>query len=592
MDADRTDESAGPPAGSELSRPALRRLLIGYRVAAVGLGAVAAWRHRFVLNPDGVSYLDLGDAMAADGPAAGLNSYWSPLYPLVLALVRALSGFTASLELPMAHLANLLIFLGAVAAFELLLGELVAVVEAADAGSGLDREGAVSPAAIALVGLGYPLFLLAMLRLIGLGFVTPDSMVATLAVTAVALLLRLARGGGGAGLGATLGLALGLGYLAKTPMLFIGLAILACGWAAARDRRARWGMVAATLVAAVIAGGFIGALSARYGRLAWGDNGRINYAFHVNGVPHFSHTKADQGVYGTLLHPLRQVHRDPPVYAFAEPIAGTYPPWYDPGYWYEGVRPRFDVAQQAATLRRSLARLGEIARSVKWGLASLGVVVAAALLTGRRPTWRRLRQAAGRSAVVLAVGVAPLLMYSLVLVRPRYVGGFVLLTVLGVLATALGASRPPAWLGALSVAVGCLLTVTVASDVAFRPIEGEGARSLRIAEALHRVGVGPGAQIGLIGNAYVADWARLGRLRIVADIPKKNTAHFWSADEAAQRRALDAFRRVGVRAVVATSQAPLPRPWRRLGGTAHWVVLFDPEPSDGSDRDRDPPADR
>jgi len=47
-----------------------------------------AWSDRHGITPDGVSYLDLSDAVV-DGSWRGLvNAYWSPLYPLLLGLAR------------------------------------------------------------------------------------------------------------------------------------------------------------------------------------------------------------------------------------------------------------------------------------------------------------------------------------------------------------------------------------------------------------------------------------------------------------------------------------------------------------------------
>ena len=58
---------------------------------ALTLGAAQAWATRFTMNPDGVSYLDIGDAYWRGDWHNAINAYWSPMYSWILGLfVRAL----------------------------------------------------------------------------------------------------------------------------------------------------------------------------------------------------------------------------------------------------------------------------------------------------------------------------------------------------------------------------------------------------------------------------------------------------------------------------------------------------------------------
>src|SRR5260221_10229953 len=53
---------------------------------AVSLGLIQAWVTRFAMNPDGVSYLDIGDGFWRGDLRLLLNGYWSPLYAFLLGL--------------------------------------------------------------------------------------------------------------------------------------------------------------------------------------------------------------------------------------------------------------------------------------------------------------------------------------------------------------------------------------------------------------------------------------------------------------------------------------------------------------------------
>ena len=83
-------------------------------------------------------------------------------------------------------------------------------------------------------------------------------------------------------------------------------------------------------------------------------------------------------------------------------------------------------------------------------------------------------------------------------------------------------------------------------------------------------------------NVY---WARLARVRIVAEVFDKDTGDrsrtYWHAPPEAQQRVLDAFRRAGARMVVAdrVPEGPLPDGWLPLGRGyyARWLVEEKPD---------------
>src|SRR5205085_3133246 len=52
----------------------------------LALAAFQAYAHRYVIGPDGVSYLDLSDAVVTGHWSRLLNLYWSPLYPVLIGI--------------------------------------------------------------------------------------------------------------------------------------------------------------------------------------------------------------------------------------------------------------------------------------------------------------------------------------------------------------------------------------------------------------------------------------------------------------------------------------------------------------------------
>src|SRR5260370_9029984 len=56
---------------------------------------------------------------------------------------------------------------------------------------------------------------------------------------------------------------------------------------------------------------------------------------------------------GTPRRPARTVLSSPRVYEFAEPIAGSYPMWYDSSYWKDGMEIHFHPVNELKVLRQS-----------------------------------------------------------------------------------------------------------------------------------------------------------------------------------------------------------------------------------------------
>jgi hypothetical protein len=551
---------------------ALRRWRALLRAAVVAIGAAAAFRGRHGLNADGVSYLDLGDALARGDWSLAINAYWSPLYPAALALCRALSGFSPAWELATVHVANFALFLLCLVAFERLLDALLELEATDEAG----EAGAASRALLVL--LGYPLWLWAMAGLIDLQEVTPDLCVAAAALFACEAILRLrARATVRRGLG--LGLILGLGYLAKAAMLPIGAGLLGVAWLAAGPRRGLRAIAAAAAAFALIAGAWVAALSHHEGMFTTGGAGRLNYAWNVLGVTPNAYARTNLGERGTLTHPPRRVPTGaggrPRVYEFDGPIRATYALWYDPVHWYDGLEVRFDAGRQLRHLRRAALEYNRIGWESRPVLALFLAALLAAALSCGRPLRRALVDLA-RIWWLLLPALGPLAMYAMVHAIGRYVAPFLLLLGLAMIAGLRVARARQAALFRPALAVAAVLVAVVASGVLTDPKRAPDDRHWRAAVALREAGVAPGDRVGHVGNSFQAFWARLARVRIVTDVPKRDVAAFWSASPAAQERVLEAMARTGVRAIVAPHRGrPRGDRWRRLGGTDFYVIMLD-----------------
>src|SRR6476661_8733588 len=85
------------------------------------LAGFQAWSARFYASPDGVSYLDLSDAVVTGNFRELFNAYWSPLYPVLISVLRVIVRPTPYWEFGVVHLLNWLLFVLSLAGFEYFL---------------------------------------------------------------------------------------------------------------------------------------------------------------------------------------------------------------------------------------------------------------------------------------------------------------------------------------------------------------------------------------------------------------------------------------------------------------------------------------
>jgi hypothetical protein len=539
-------------------------LLWVLRIAAglVGLLHTAIAIQDQSMNEDGISYLDLGDAYLA-GDWHPINSVWSPLYPLMLGTVLRLVRPSLQWEFTVVHLVNFGIFLLALICFEFFWRETRRALEA----EVMSDPGKIILPEWAWWVFGYALFVWSSVVLIRLRTVSPDMLIAGIVYLAAGLLVRIGSLGSRAATHATFGGLLGLGYLTKAVMFPIGLIFL--GAAAALEwKRGRifrhW--LSGAVIFAVIAGPLVLALSLEKGRVTFGEVGRLTYLRYVNGMPYPHWPAAAPRDLKPPFHPARRIHDDPPVYEFRSPVRGTYPLSYDPSYWYDGVSGRFNPGGQARRLAVSAKFYFDLfARNQG---AMLGVVV---LLLAMSPGTRRRGSWLGWPFALLGMGTAALVLYLPVYVEGRYLAPFVVLLWGGLLALVRVEDLP---ITRRSLrAAGLILPLLVVLQIVaygwrYVPRMGPalmGAPSPRatprqLAETLLRAGVRPGDEIGFIGYAFDAGFARLARVRITSELPSGQSHRFWMAPAETQEKVLSRFAQAGAVALVTDELPPGPVP--------------------------------
>ena len=98
-----------------------------------------------------------------------------------------------------------------------------------------------------------------------------------------------------------------------------------------------------------------------------------------------------------------------------------------------------------------------------------------------------------------------------------------------------------------------------------------------MAAAIHRLGIQEGDGIAIAADPYLVSlWARLARVKIVAEIPARAVSRFDLTDSVTRDRIYDVLKQSGARALVVrglTSLEPREK-WYQLPGSKYYVYIL------------------
>ena len=555
---------------AEARSPGLETGLRATFVASAALlGAIESWANQNAINPDGVSYLDIARQFAGGHWHAAITGMWSPLYSLVLALALAVTRVGTSNDYVVAHAVNFAVYLCSVASFELFLGELIRANEQS-------AEARLQPWLVR--SIGYAIFLWCALRIINLSVVAPDLLVATAIYLACALLIRIRTRSAGWLSFLGFGWVLGFGYLAKAPILPIGLVFIGAAFWPARGKRLQIPELIATIAGfAVVVLPYVVVLSNAEGHLTFSEAGPVNYAWHVQGVAPY-HWQGDPEGSGRPEHPTRQIHSAPTAFEFASPLPGTYPVWYDPSYWYKGLTSHFSFSAQLRAVRKNLVEYNAIL------LYLYPVALVWAFIAFKN---RRKPLAGIDYRPVVWAALITLALFSLVHVEARYIAPFVAVLITVIFAVQRQVDKTLALAAAAVVLIilgGSMIPMfarNVLAAVRHHPDEYR-----QVAAELGKFGITSGDWIASTRNSNIANakWAHLAGVRIVAEVCDNSDEswaanpkdEFWAATPAVRSNILQSFAATGASAVVADHAPPQAKEehWLRIANTSYFIYLL------------------
>lgn len=548
------------------------------------LGLLQAWAYRQNSSSDDlISYLDIGDAYLRGEWRTAINGYWSPLYSWILALSLHILRPSAYWEFFTVKLVNFFIYLLSFFCFTFFLREFILHYLAR-----IHQEPYKHykiPIRVWLV-MGYSLFLLSSLQWIGIYCDTPDMCVAAIVYLATGIVLRLYRSQSSNWLNfIILGVVLGFGYLAKTAMFPLAFVFLLTATFSVGDlRKALLPTLVSLIVFLTISAPLIIAISTTKGHLTFGDSGKLNYAWMVTQeVRPYRFWQGNESGSGIPEHPPRKLFSQPEIFEFRTPVGGTYPPWYDPSYWYEGLIVKFDLEKQINVIKTNIYYYFQ---------SFFGVLIFAYLLTLIGSKFLLSIKALKANSMLLIPAIAGLGIYMIGMDMPkafierqpstRYIAPFIVLLFAGVFASV---RLPRLKFKRLVVSITFAALVLISSYQLFNEtsvelwslMEPNQHIQWQVAHSLTQLGVQPGDKVTIMGRYIYPDdhWARLARVKIVTEI--MDGCSFWQQTPIVRAKILHDIERTGSKLIVQKPEIKIPSEaidgWQKLSNTNYYVYF-------------------
>ena len=535
-------------------------------LVAAAWGIINAHFYRDIMNPDGISYLDLADEGLKHGPLALVNAHWGPLYPALIALWKLILRPPPFQEFAYVHTLNAVIYLAAAVAFGWFLRELILSSYSSHSTDGdisesncdkLCKQGA-------FISFAFAIFCRYTNADVLSAAVTPDILLSATVFAASALFFRIVRKPSRNIYFALSGV-LALGYFAKSVILLAGIVLLALLWACQYGSASRFtNLLLAAAALCLFCGPQIVLVSRSVGYPSIGETGRLNYLWWVQQIRRFEGWTGTPG--GDMpIHGPRLLMSDPEVLEFGQPIAGTYPLWYDPVYWYAGAKIHFDLSQAWGAFKRNLYFYKTYFAELFYPLAGLSLLIILAGLKRLRPS--------NMQCWFLLWPLGVLLIYGLLYIEFRYAVPWLVLIWVASYSALLNRQGIAERLVLILVA-GVLLVPRLMEVKGAYPILSKPRPVLTnvVAQYLSDMGLRAGDPIATVGEGFKYYFARPARVRIIAQITNKSD--FWARPPSQVLDVEKAVAATGAKALVATGRPKdfQSRDWQVIRGTGVSVL--------------------
>lgn len=559
---------------------------------AIILGFIQTRSGRYLMWFDGPSYLDIADNYLKGNWGAAINACWSPLYSWVLGIALYIFKPSPYWELYLVKSVNFAIYLFALISFDFFLNHIIEYSKNSE-NKKEEINNILKKPDWVWISLGYTIFIWSSIVWILVHRDSPDMLVAALVYLATAFVIRIAINPLDRSNYVVLGFILGLSYLAKSFMLPLGVVYIISTIHISKRISLKSSLSRVSISALLmllIALPFITAISLQKQRFTIGDAGKLNYAWYVSPVTDDHYWQGSPET-GTPAHSTRKINKEPEIIEFATPISGSYPAWYDPSYWSDGIKPKFVLKNQIDIVRQNLKYIVKLFLAFFllffFVLASINKECTVGFLKNIIHNWRFfLTPVAGLISFILFTNLT-VIIEPWVAFQTRYIAPFVLMLFVFVLISVdVNGSLSRKILSGMVILTVILANTALLFQPSFKrrtieyPVKNIRNYHWKVADNLGKMGVKAGDKVAVVGlEDEELYWARLAKVKIVAAI----SYDYYSSSRRRQAIALNVLKNAGVKAVIIPSLPvwvsvsdvkKLGSDWYKIGDTKTCIYKF------------------
>lgn len=519
----------------------------------IALAAVQAFAYRFdAYSSDDCSYLDQAMFWSKADWTNAINGYWSPLYPFILGMAIKLFNPALSDQLFMARIVNMILLVGLMFSFDFFLKQFIDFYNDRFKQHDIqDKQGVGEETDDRLLitksqwqAIGGCLFAWLFLSVGAVNQTTPDYLVATSMFAATAIVLQIYKAPA-LWRFALLGAVLGLGYLSKASMIptAVTLVMLAAVQSFPRhsidlgvsqsnesqrtDRKLcdfslskrLCGFAIAFVVMVAVSAPYVQTLAEKKGRFEISSSAGLNYMILIACKYRPLGPNGSDVIEGCP-HPIQTLSQEPNLAFFDRDLDVTYPPWFDPSYFADGLKVVIDPAASVVSMITNM-----VALYVLFGWQITLAWLSGWLVSRRfvlKPNEILEASVIWLPSIITIIGIACVINLVIGWTTQRYFPPMVILLYLTYFAISNFRNNErdrKALKTSIGIVCGASLILLIsrcAGDIT-RLLEPPRHDSLQLASALLGAGLSPDDKVAMIGDEGV-EWARLGQLKIVAQV--------------------------------------------------------------------------
>jgi hypothetical protein len=542
---------------------------IGFWVFGALAAAILAYTTRHYVNGDAIAYLDMAEAFRERLWNEATLLGYSPGYSILLALFEYIVPTTPLNELFAVKFFNFVIFLAAMLACDFFVHRLTDEIQ-------VGRERGPLPSHV-VKALVFSIFLVTSLIWVRIQIVAPDMLVFVFVLLSLSALLIIKRSPDRFVGFAFLGLTTGLGYICKTfffpfSILLFALAALYCS----SLKKAIPRILLSVGIMLILSAPVVISQSVKAGHVSIGEVGSYNYAYYVAGE-------------GSPVHLPKLLHSDPDVLLYDQGTLSTFPHG-DPAYWAMGIKPVLNLrAQFNAIVKNVVDLITQI-----WAPTLVMLVWFFSQFRNAELPIPRIRPPS-IFLTLMVICLAGTGIYCLVSMEIRYVAAFLFLGFTALVIAPEYKISDFTKLNAFMIQVVLLVAFMMGMVIGFVVDQSHRALHYSAGKISHRGAfmemiavkdflndnhVGKQDKIAVfypVNNKIY--WAKMAGVRAVGEI--MNVQGFLQSADIKRDEALDALKRVGVKAVVAKQpqfMGLVDEGWAKVPGASDYFVRFLSEP--------------